>query len=87
MVHANRSAARADQPPRVGFVVSRAVGGAVVRNRTKRVLRALMAQRVNGIPAGTDLVVRAQPAAVAATSRQLAAELDRHLERVSAAQR
>lgn len=87
MVHANRSDARVDLPPRVGFVVSRSVGGAVVRNRTKRVLRALMAHRLPGIPAGTDLVVRAQPAAAAATSQQLGAELDRHLGRVLGGQR
>ena len=47
VVHANQADARAGQPPRVGFVVSKAVGGAVVRNRTKRRLRALMAARVD----------------------------------------
>ena len=36
VVHANSTDARAGQPPRVGFVVSKAVGSAVVRNRTKR---------------------------------------------------
>ena len=34
--------------PRVGFVVSKAVGGAVTRNRTKRVLRHLVADRLHG---------------------------------------
>ena len=43
VVHATRTDARAGCPPRVGFVVSRAVGNAVVRNRTKRRLRALVA--------------------------------------------
>lgn len=32
---------------RVGFVVSRAVGGAVVRNRVTRRLRALVAERLD----------------------------------------
>lgn len=63
MVHANVTDSRAGLPPRVGFVVSRAVGNAVVRNRTKRRLRAAVATRLAGIPAGVDVVVRAQPAA------------------------
>ena len=48
---------------RVGFVVSKAVGGAVVRNRVKRRLRHLAAQQLAGAPVARDLVVRALPAA------------------------
>jgi ribonuclease P protein component len=69
-------------PARVGFVVSKAVGGAVTRNRTKRVLRHLVAARLTRIPDGCDLVVRANPAAATATTPELAAELDRSLDRV-----
>jgi ribonuclease P protein component len=68
--------------PRVGFVVSKAVGGAVTRNRTKRVLRHLVADRLPGIPPNVDLVVRANPASSAASTPQLAAELDRTLAAV-----
>ena len=75
----NRSAS---PPARVGFVVSKAVGGAVTRNRTKRVLRHLVADRLPRIPAGCDLVVRANPAAAQATTVQLAADLDRSLDAV-----
>lgn len=82
VVHANQTDARAGQPPRVGFVVSKAVGTAVVRNRTKRRLRALMAPRLRDIPAGTDVVVRANPVAAQADSSALGAELDRLLGRV-----
>ena len=82
VVHANQTDARAGQPPRVGFVVSKAVGSAVVRNRTKRRLRALMAARIRDIPAGTDVVVRANPVAAQADSSTLAVELDRLLGRV-----
>jgi ribonuclease P protein component len=71
-----------DHPVRVGFVVSKAVGGAVTRNRTKRVLRHLAAARLSRIPAGCDVVVRANPAAADATSTELAAELDRSLDSV-----
>jgi ribonuclease P protein component len=77
VVHANSTDARAGQPPRVGFVVSKAVGNAVVRNRTKRVLRHALAARLDRVPAGTDLVVRANPPAAGAASAELGADVDR----------
>jgi ribonuclease P protein component len=67
---------------RVGLVVSRAVGPAVVRNRVKRRLRALATARLGQLPAGALLVVRANPAAAAASSELLGSELDRALSRV-----
>jgi ribonuclease P protein component len=79
VVHANSTDARAGQPPRVGFVVSKAVGNAVVRNRTKRVLRHALASRLDRVPAGTDLVVRANPPAADAPSGKLGADVDRLL--------
>lgn len=82
VLHANRTDARAGLPPRVGFVVSKAVGGSVVRNRTKRRLRAVMASELTGIPAGVDLVVRANPAAAQATSAELSGALKPLLHRV-----
>jgi ribonuclease P protein component len=63
-------------PPRVGFVVSRAVGGAVVRNKVRRRLRELVRSRLNSLPAGSLLVVRANPRAATARQSELAAELD-----------
>jgi len=80
-VHANRTDARAELPPRVGFVVSKAVGNAVVRNRTKRRLRASVATRLTGIPTGPDLVVRANPAAAEATWDELDLAVGRQLEK------
>ncbi|MDF2091301.1 ribonuclease P protein component [Knoellia sp. 3-2P3] len=82
VVHANQTDARAGLPPRVGFVVSKAVGPAVVRNRTKRRLRALVHQRLDRVPTGTDLVIRANPPAAQADSQQLAGDLDLLLARV-----
>jgi ribonuclease P protein component len=73
-----------DAPARVGFVVSRAVGSAVTRNRVKRRLRHLMRERVVGLDEGSVLVVRALPAAAAATYADLGTELDRCLARVTA---
>lgn len=70
-------------PPRVGFVVSKAVGNAVVRHRVTRRLRALMAQRLSQLPRGCLLVVRATPAAAHASYTELATELDSALQRVA----
>jgi ribonuclease P protein component len=70
--------------PRVGFVVSKAVGNAVVRNRVKRRLRHLAAAHLDELPAGASLVVRAQPAAAALSSSELDAALSRCLQRVVA---
>lgn len=68
-------------PPRVGFTVSAAVGNSVVRHRVVRRLRALMAQRLDLLPAGADLVVRALPPAARAPSADLGQALDMALSR------
>jgi len=70
------------EPARIGFVVSRAVGNAVTRNRVKRRLRHLVRERVAALPDGALLVVRAQPGAAEASYWDLAAALDRCLDRV-----
>jgi len=72
----------ATDPCRVGFVVSRAVGPAVTRNRVKRRLRHLVRARVDRLQDGSLLVVRALPASAGATFADLGAELDRCLARV-----
>jgi len=64
---------------RVGFVVARAVGSAVVRNRVRRQLRHLLRSRLAGLPGGLDIVVRANPAAAGLRSAALAPEVDRAL--------
>jgi ribonuclease P protein component len=45
-----------DDPPRVGFAISMAVGGAVDRNRVKRRLRAALRELGRDLPAGTYLI-------------------------------
>ena len=55
--------AKAGPPSRAGFVVSKAVGNAVTRNRVKRRLRHLMAARLSTPHRPVDVVVRALPAA------------------------
>lgn len=82
VVHANRLAARTELPPRVGFVVSKAVGNAVVRGRTKRRLRAIAATQLGGIPDGLDIVVRAHPSAAHADFIELRDAFGRALNKV-----
>nr|WP_223183763.1 MULTISPECIES: ribonuclease P protein component [unclassified Streptomyces] len=69
-------------PTRAGFVVSKAVGGAVVRNQVKRRLRHLVRDRLTELPAGSLVVVRALPGAGDADHTQLARDLDAALQRL-----
>lgn len=71
-----------DRPARAGFVVSKAVGGSVVRHRVVRRLRSLVAARLDLLPAGLLLVVRALPPARDAGSGELGRDLDRALDRL-----
>jgi ribonuclease P protein component len=82
VVHLLRPESAPSEPVRVGLVVSRSVGPAVVRSRVKRRLRHLLRERLSGLPAGGVLVVRAQPSAATASSATLGRELDRLLGRV-----
>jgi ribonuclease P protein component len=50
-------------PPRVAYAVGRAVGGAVVRNRLRRRLRAVMTELGPHLRSGTYLVGAAPEAA------------------------
>ena len=70
-------------PPRVGLVVSKGVGGSVVRHRVARQLRHLLRDRLDRLPDGSRLVVRAAPGAATATSAALGADLDAALARVA----
>ncbi len=74
VVHASQNPAA--EQVQVGFVVSKRVGNAVVRNRVKRRLRHLVLPLLAGAPAGLQVVVRALPAA-ADESQPLASDLAR----------
>jgi ribonuclease P protein component len=70
-----------DSPARIGFVVSRAVGNAVVRHRVQRRLRHLFHDRLADLPSGSQVVVRALAPSAAASYAELGADLDRCLQR------
>lgn len=70
-------------PPRAGFVVGRAVGNAVLRNRTRRRLRHLVRDRLPTLPMGSTIVVRALAGTAELSSDQLAGHLDAGLRRLT----
>jgi ribonuclease P protein component len=78
VVHFSRGSGEA--PARIGLVVSRSLGGAVARNTVRRRLRSLLRERLARFPAGSRVVVRALPDAAAASSVQLADDLDAALD-------
>ena len=63
------------EPARVGFTVSGAVGGSVVRHRVTRVLRAGTKQILPELPAGARIVVRALPGVASLPGPHLQREL------------
>jgi ribonuclease P protein component len=87
VVHLLVDPARTRMPARVGIVVSRAVGTAVNRNAVRRRLRHLMRARLDRVPTGSLVVIRAQAEAAAAPTAVLAEDLDRALDRALQADR
>lgn len=65
---------------RVGFVVGRGVGSAVLRNQVKRRLRHLMRDRLPGLLAHSSVVVRANPVAATIGFELLERDLDACLD-------
>ena|SRR5690242_962430 len=72
-----------EDPPRVGFTVSKKVGNAVERNRVRRRLREMVRLApVGSLRAGHDYVLIGRRAALAFPFTRMAAELDGALDRL-----
>jgi ribonuclease P protein component len=74
------AAIAADEPSRIGFIVSKGVGNAVVRNLVKRRLREAGAASLREYGTGFAIVVRALPASAAASWDQLLADYNAALQ-------
>jgi ribonuclease P protein component len=73
-----------NEPARFGFTVSKRIGGAVVRNRVRRRLRALVATLAPGRTRhGWDYVLIARPGAVRRSYQDLRLDLEQALDRVN----
>ena len=70
----------AGEPSRIGFIVSKSVGNAVVRNLVKRRLREAGALSLQKYPSGFAIVVRALPASAAASWEDLRTDYDAAVE-------
>ena len=57
----NRRQPELSGEPRLGLTVSRRVGGAVERNKVKRLIREAFTAECEALPSGLDVVVQARP--------------------------
>ena len=73
--------APSEGPPRAGFVAGRKVGGAVRRNRARRLLREAWRALAPGVSDGHDVVVVARPTIEGAKAHAVTADLETLLAR------
>ncbi|MFC0674959.1 ribonuclease P protein component [Brachybacterium hainanense] len=83
VVHLALSPERGPEP-RVGFVVSKKTGNAVVRNRVARRLREIFRARLARLPDGADVVMRALPGIDQVPFAQLEGEVGSALDSAAA---
>lgn len=68
--------------PRLGITVSSKVGGSVVRNRAKRLIREAYRRIPSILESGLDLVINGRQAVARASFVQIRAELEQALRRL-----
>jgi ribonuclease P protein component len=73
-----------DDEPRLGLSVGRKVGGAVERNKVKRLLREAFWQSEDSLPAGHDFVVVARSEAAELADREGLAGIKSELDELLA---
>jgi len=83
VVHVGKNTTRVT---RVGFVVSKAVGNAVTRNKVKRRLRHILQSLLSNLSESADIVIRAHPRAAQATYSELHKDIYRGLARIGVMQ-
>lgn len=71
-----------DGPPRVAYTIGKRVGGAVVRNRLRRRLRALVAELAPGLRPGAYLI-GTSPEAVPLSHLELRSHLSEALKQLA----
>jgi len=69
-------------PPRFGFVVSKAVGNAVQRNLVKRRARAVFGSEIQSFTPGQTVVLRALPGLAELDYSAMAAEVSNALSKL-----
>ena len=73
-----------DRAARFGFIVSKQVGSAVVRNTVRRRLKAVCHDELQRVRPGADIVIRALPSAATADFSALRDEVSRCITRRAA---
>ena len=72
---------RLEAPPRIGIAAGKKLGGAVTRNRYKRMLRAAVRQVYSNIPGGVDVILIARAPIAEASVAQITEALRETLRR------
>lgn len=77
-----RAASNHSRGPRVGFTVSRALGGAVTRNRIRRRVREATRMNLQALTVPVDVVINPKKSALTADFQTLAGEVRRAFEAI-----
>ena len=68
--------------PKIGFIVSGKLGGAVKRNRLRRLLSEGVRTRLGKFPKGIEVLLIAQPEVSSASYEEICSWIDRFLSKI-----